>query len=128
MLLWLPLLWPARHLPAPGEVELQVLDVGQGLSVLVRTASHRLLYDMGPAMPEGFDAGERVVLPALRALGVGELDLAVVSHGDNDHAGGFDAVRRGIPVGTTYAPAGAPVAGTRPCVAGQGDRPKGWPR
>ena len=118
LLLWLPLLWPARHLPAPGEVELQVLDVGQGLSVLVRTASHRLLYDMGPAMPEGFDAGERVVLPALRALGVGELDLAVVSHGDNDHAGGFDAVRRGIPVGTTYAPAGAPVAGTRPCVAG----------
>ncbi|MGH8085806.1 MAG: DNA internalization-related competence protein ComEC/Rec2 [Lysobacter sp.] len=118
LLLWLPLLWPARHLPAQGEAELQVLDVGQGLSVLVRTAHHSLLYDMGPAMPEGFDAGERVVLPALRALGVGQLDLAVVSHGDNDHAGGFGAVRRRVPIGAAYAPEGAPTADTRPCVAG----------
>ncbi|MEG3184802.1 DNA internalization-related competence protein ComEC/Rec2 [Novilysobacter erysipheiresistens] len=119
LLLWLPLLLPARHLPARGEAELRVLDVGQGLSVLVRTAHHSLLYDMGPAMPAGFDAGERVVLPALRALGVGQLDLAVVSHGDNDHAGGFDAVRRAVPVGAAYAPEGAPLVGTRPCVAGR---------
>src|SRR5690606_17419702 len=70
LLLWLPLLWPARGLPQPGAAELVVLDVGQGLSVLVRTARHSLLYDMGPAQPEGFDAGERVAVPALRALGV----------------------------------------------------------
>jgi len=119
LLLLLPLLWPARHLPAPGEAELQVLDVGQGLSVLVRTASRSLLFDMGPALPEGFDAGERVVLPALRALGVGQLDVAVVSHGDNDHAGGFGAVRRGVPVGVAYAPEGLPMTDSRPCVAGR---------
>ena len=118
-LLWLPLLWPSRNLPVPGEAELQVLDVGQGLSILVRTASHALLYDMGPAVPEGFDAGERVVLPALHALGVRRLDVAVVSHGDGDHAGGFEAVKRGLPVGEAFAPEGAPVAGTQPCVAGR---------
>lgn len=118
LLLWLPLLWPARNPPAPGEAELHVLDVGQGLSVLVRTAHHSLLYDMGPAMPQGFDAGERVVLPALYALGVRRLDLAVASHGDNDHAGGFGAIQRGFPIGQAYAPDGSPVVGTRPCVAG----------
>jgi competence protein ComEC len=118
LLLWLPLLWPARQLPAPGEVELQVLDVGQGLSVLVRTAEHSLLYDMGPATPGGWDSGERVVVPALRALGVRRLDLAVVSHGDGDHAGGFEAVRREVPVARASAPDGAPVDGTAPCVAG----------
>src|SRR3546814_16678241 len=67
LLLWLPLLWPSRGLPGQGEAELVVLDVGQGLSVLVRTARHGLLYDMGPAQPDGFDAGERVGVPSLRA-------------------------------------------------------------
>ncbi|MGQ4659421.1 DNA internalization-related competence protein ComEC/Rec2 [Lysobacter sp. F6437] len=119
LLLWLPLLWPDRNLPGPGAAELQMLDVGQGLSVLVRTANHSLLYDMGPAMPDGFDAGERVVLPALYALGVRRLDMAVVSHGDSDHAGGFGAVRRGFPVAAARAPEGAPVPDTASCVAGQ---------
>lgn len=119
LLLWLPLLWPARDLPASGEVEVRVLDVGQGSSVLVRTAHHSLLYDMGPATPNGFDSGERVVLPALRALGVGRLDRAVVSHADNDHGGGFDAVRKRIGITLANAPEDSGVADTRPCVAGE---------
>ena len=119
LLLWLPLLWPDRRLPAPGEAELTVLDVGQGLSVLVRTARHSLLYDMGPAIPDGFDAGERVDVPALHALGVRALDAAIVSHGDNDHAGGFPAVARAFPPRLAYTPDGAPpLPGGRPCVAG----------
>jgi len=118
LLLWLPLLWPARGLPPEGAAELVVLDVGQGLSVLVRTARHSLLYDMGPAQPEGFDAGERVAVPSLRALGVRRLDAAIVSHGDNDHAGGFDAVRRAYPVPVAFAPDGAGIDGTRDCLAG----------
>lgn len=117
VLLWLPLLWPDRRLPAHGEAELQVLDVGQGMAILVRTANHALLYDMGPAAP-GYDAGERVVLPALRALGVRRLDRAVASHGDGDHAGGFDAVVAALPVGRTEAPDGAPVAVGHHCIAG----------
>ncbi|RFP61089.1 DNA internalization-related competence protein ComEC/Rec2 [Luteimonas weifangensis] len=119
LLLWLPLLWPQRDLPAPGAAELVVVDVGQGLSVLVRTARHALLYDMGAAQPDGFDAGEQVVVPALHALGVRRLDVAVVSHGDNDHAGGFAAVARAFPPRLAVTPEGAPpLPQGRPCVAG----------
>lgn len=120
LLLWLPLLWPDRDLPKAGEAELLVIDVGQGLSVLVRTRAHALLYDMGPAVHDGFDAGERAVVPALHALGVRRLDGAVVSHGDNDHAGGLEAVRREFPIAALFAPDGVALpAASRGCVAGQ---------
>ena len=120
MLLWLPLLWPDRELPAHGEVELLVIDVGQGLSVLVRTRQHALLYDTGPAVRDGFDAGERAVVPALRAMGVARLDRVVVSHGDNDHAGGFPAVRNVVPIAQSFTPHGSPVLAGEACVARQG--------
>ncbi len=119
LLLLLPLLWPSRDLPPQGEAQLLVIDVGQGLSVLVRTAHHSLLYDMGPATRDGYDAGERAVVPSLHALGVHALDAAVVSHGDNDHAGGWPAVSRAIPVLAMLAPAGSPVPGIANCEAGQ---------
>jgi len=118
LLLWLPLLWPDRERPRVGEVELVVIDVGQGLSALVRTANHTLLFDAGPAVDEGFDAGERAVVPALRALGVPRLDALVVSHGDNDHAGGVDAVRDSLPVRTVLAPPGSPVDAHAACLTG----------
>lgn len=117
-LLLLPLLWPDRQLPRHGEAEAVVLDVGQGLAVLVRTAHHVLLYDMGPMVPHGFDAGERVVVPSLQALGVRRLDVAVVSHGDADHAGGLDAVRRRMPPAVLFAAGEAAVEGAAPCLAG----------
>ncbi|MFT4177919.1 MAG: DNA internalization-related competence protein ComEC/Rec2 [Thermomonas sp.] len=119
LLLWLPLLCPPRELPEQGEAELTVIDVGQGLAVLVRTANHALLYDMGPALPDGFDAGERAVLPALRGMGVSQLSAAVISHGDNDHAGGWPAVAREMPVAALLAPAGSTVPGIAQCRAGQ---------
>lgn len=113
LLLWLPLLWPSLHLPRRGEFELVVIDVGQGLSVLVRTRGHNLLYDMGPAKPDGFDAGASAVVPALHALGVRELDRAVVSHGDNDHAGGYPAVMQAFPAALTWYPDGMRSPATR---------------
>jgi competence protein ComEC len=119
-LLWLPLSWPDRDLPREGEAELVVIDVGQGLSVLVRTAGHSLLYDMGPAVVDGFDAGERAVVPSLRALGVRRLDRAVVSHADNDHAGGYASVIRELPIGAAWRPEGSPEpAEGRRCRAGE---------
>ncbi len=119
MLLWLPLLWPSRALPPHGAFRIDVLDVGQGLSALVRTKSHALLFDMGPASHDGYDAGERAVVPALRALGVRALDVAVVSHADNDHAGGWDAVRRALPVRDSHAPEGSPTPVASRCIAGR---------
>ncbi len=120
LLLWLPLLWPDRRLPAPGEAELVVVDVGQGLAVVVRTASHALLFDAGPAVRDGFDAGERAVVPALHALGVARLDRVVISHGDNDHAGGWEAVREVFPAAKVLAPDGLALPGSKPCLAGSG--------
>lgn len=90
--LWLPLLLPRIDRPAPGAFELAVLDVGQGLAVLVRTHGHVLAYDAGPAPSGGVDTGASVVAPTLLALGHRRLDALVVSHGDNDHAGGAPAL------------------------------------
>ena len=96
-LLVVPLVLPRGEPPPDGAFELDVIDVGQGLSVLVRTSGHALLYDAGPAPPNGIDMGEAAVVPALTALGVARLDRVVVSHGDNDHAGGVRAVVRRFP-------------------------------
>lgn len=119
-LLLLPQLWPLPNRPAHGDVELSVLDVGQGLSVLVRTRHHALLYDAGARFPSGFDLGDAAVVPALHALGVRALDGLVVSHADNDHAGGVDAVRRALPPKTLWTsdPRIAPEQSV-PCRAGQ---------
>ena len=116
--LLLPMLYPDRQLPEHGQAELTVVDVGQGLSVIIRTARHTLLYDAGPATPEGFDAGERAVLPSLHALGVQRLDAAILSHGDNDHAGGVAAVQAALPIARVLGPQGMPAPRSSPCRAG----------
>ncbi len=84
------LLWqPVR--PAAGQFEMLAADIGQGNAVLVRTASHALLYDTGPRFSRESDAGNRVLVPLLRALGE-KIDLLVLSHRDSDHTGGAPAV------------------------------------
>ncbi|PWU28999.1 DNA internalization-related competence protein ComEC/Rec2 [Pseudomonas sp. RW407] len=94
--LLLPMFWPHSSAPAHGYAEVRVLDVGQGLSVLVRTRNHAWLYDAGPRRGE-FDLGEVAVLPTLRGLGVRRLDVLLLSHADNDHAGGARAVLAALP-------------------------------
>jgi len=85
VLLWQPLR------PAAGDFELLAADIGQGNAVLVRTAGHALLYDAGPRFSRESDAGHRVLVPLLRALGE-RLDWLVLSHRDADHVGGAAAV------------------------------------
>ena len=92
-----PLLVSHREAPPqPGDLRMTVLDVGQGLAVLVETASHRLLYDTGPASLTGSDAGTRLVVPYLRSRGIGSLDGVVLSHDDRDHSGGLAAVMQAM--------------------------------
>ncbi|WP_372656587.1 DNA internalization-related competence protein ComEC/Rec2 [Hydrogenophaga sp.] len=115
LLLWPALLWtPPR--PAPGEFELLALDVGQGGAVLVRTASHTLLYDTGPRYASGGDAGQQVVVPLLRAMGE-QPDTVLVSHRDSDHAGGSDSVRAAFPAAQWLSSFDADAQ--RRCLAGQ---------
>jgi competence protein ComEC len=120
LLLFFPLLWPPRQLPVDGAFQVWVLDVGQGLSVLLRTREHALVYDTGARYPSGFDLGEATVLPSIHALGITRLDMLMISHGDNDHAGGAEAVAAAFPEAPRYAgePARMPLP-MRQCVAGQ---------
>ncbi|MBC2657043.1 DNA internalization-related competence protein ComEC/Rec2 [Pseudomonas sp. MSSRFD41] len=89
--------WPPQPRVPFGEAEVWQLDVGQGLSFVLRTRSHAMLYDAG-ARSGDFDLGERVVVPTLQRLGIRQLDLMLLSHADNDHAGGALAVQRALPV------------------------------
>ena len=120
LLLFLPLLWPVRTVPVDGAFRAWVLDVGQGLSVLVQTHDHAMVYDAGARFPSGFDLGQSVVLPSLHALGINRLDLLMISHGDNDHAGGARSVAQAFPQAMRYAgePARMPMP-MRQCLAGQ---------
>lgn len=119
-LLFLPLLWPARHPPDSGAFQAWVLDVGQGLSVVVRTRDHALVYDTGARYPSEYDLGSSVVIPSLYALGIDRLDVLMVSHADNDHAGGAPAVAAAFPSALHYS--GEPERmriPMKPCLAGQ---------
>jgi len=111
--------------PAAGEAWITTYDVGQGLAVLVRTASRALLYDAGPAWGAEADGGSRVILPALAGAGVARLDLMVISHEDTDHLGGATTVLDSLEVGalaSSLAPGhalNALAAAPRRCAAGE---------
>jgi competence protein ComEC len=98
-MVWLlPLFLIVPLLPPSGAFRVTVLDVGQGLAVLVQTHAHALLYDTGPRFNDSADAGERIIAPMLRAIGVERLDGMIVSHQDSDHSGGALSVLQTVPV------------------------------
>lgn len=120
MLLLAPLLWPPVQRPAPGGFRIWALDVGQGLAVLVETRHHLMAYDAGARYSSGYDLGAAVVVPAIHASGAAPLDLLIISHGDNDHAGGAVAVAQAFPVARRLS--GEPARmryASRSCHAGQ---------
>jgi competence protein ComEC len=90
MLLPMLLLLPPR--PLPGELWLTLLDVGQGLAVVVCTSDHALVYDSGPSFNPDSDAGSRIVVPYLRGEGIRALDALVITHDDDDHSGGAHSI------------------------------------
>ncbi|HEX7044667.1 MAG TPA: DNA internalization-related competence protein ComEC/Rec2 [Burkholderiales bacterium] len=131
-LLLAPRGWPARAVgaiwmlpmflvrppaPAPGEAWFTLLDVGQGLAAVVRTAEHVLLYDTGPRWSARSDAGRTVVVPYLRSQGVARIDALVLSHGDSDHVGGTASVLADIDVARIIS--GAPGIAGEPCRGGE---------
>ncbi len=130
-LLLAPRGWPGRALgaiwllpmfvvrpptPGEGEVWFTLLDVGQGLSAIVRTETHLLVFDTGARWSRRSDAGRAVVIPYLRANGIGRIDTLVVSHGDNDHAGGAASILASVPVSRVLS--GAPNVAGEACRAG----------
>lgn len=105
------LLLPLAGTAADGGVEIAFIDVGQGDAVALRTPAGRwLLVDAGDR-DDGWDAGERRVLPFLRARGVRRLEALILTHPHADHVGGAAAVMRALPVGRVIDP-GMPAGST----------------
>ena len=123
--LMLPLLAPHVDRPPPGRFETVVVDVGQGTAVLVRTANYLLVYDAGPQYTPEADAGQRVLLPLLRARGERAVDHLVLSHRDLDHVGGAASLIKAVPVRQmsssleTFHPLRAMLPAHQRCDAGQ---------
>ncbi|MGH8278254.1 MAG: DNA internalization-related competence protein ComEC/Rec2 [Gammaproteobacteria bacterium] len=118
LVLWLPLFFVRPLAIPPGGFNFALLDVGQGLSTVVRTASHTLIYDTGPGFSES-DTGQRVVMPWLQSRGLGAPDLIIVSHGDNDHAGGLRSLHERWPQVLVLSGEPERVIGTQRCARGQ---------
>ncbi len=121
ILLLMPLVMTRGAAPAHGSAWFSLLDVGQGLAAVVQTRRHLLVYDTGPRFPSGFNTGDAVLAPLLRTRGIRFVDRLVISHGDNDHIGGAEALYAQIPVYGIRIPAPQQIhwARSRRCAHGQ---------
>ncbi|WP_432459214.1 MULTISPECIES: DNA internalization-related competence protein ComEC/Rec2 [unclassified Agarivorans] len=105
-LAWLSLLmfvpvWPSSLAP-DDSWQIIVLDVGQGLSVVVIQQDEALIYDSGPRYRSGFSYAQSVTIPLLVDQSVNRLPWLVFSHGDNDHAGGRFVLEQHYPEAKRY--------------------------
>ncbi len=105
---------------APG-FYLTLLDVGQGLSLVIRTAHHVMVYDTGPSFQGIVDSGRDVVVPYLESQGISTIDVMMISHGDNDHSGGAAAIAGALEVKAVFTsiPEKFINLGARACAEGQ---------
>jgi competence protein ComEC len=97
VLCFLPLYLYTPSKIAYGEVKFTQLDVGQGACSVLQTTNHTLIYDTGPK-GFGFDAGSQVLVPFLKYERIKQIDLLIISHADNDHIGGTQALMTSMPV------------------------------
>ena len=115
---WLGLVWmlpmiAMRPAPVgPGAYRMTMLDVGHGLSVVVETARHVLVYDTGPPVGTRLDAVALAVLPYLAGHGHHTVHRVVLSHGDADHIGGYARLADSLAIETMVA--NGPVGSHRP--------------
>ncbi len=91
-----------RRRPPPAPLAAYFLDVGHGDAILLRSRAGDVLVDAGGDPSGRYDVGARIVVPALRALGVRRLAAVFVTHPHPDHYRGVAAVARAFPVGALY--------------------------
>jgi competence protein ComEC len=94
--------------PATSSLVVDFIAVGQGDAILIRLPSGQaVLIDAGPRVSTErgvWDAGEKILLPYFRSIGIHRLELIVLTHGDIDHIGGAPALINTIPVGAVIVP------------------------
>lgn len=98
IILILATFFPAYKRVSTGDARIDILDVGQGLAVVVQTAKHLLIYDTGVKFYQGGDMGKLAIIPYLNSLGVRKLDTVVISHPDLDHRGGLPSLEEKYPI------------------------------
>lgn len=124
-LMLLPMFFIMPETPPLGASKLLIFDVGQGLAVAVQTHSHALLFDTGPDFNGEANSGNRILVPALRGLGIAQLDGLILSHNDLDHTGGATSVLQAMPINWVDSSLDfdneilRPVKDSRHCVDGQ---------
>jgi len=85
-----------EHQKRNNEWQVSVLDVGQGLSVVIEKNGHAILYDTGASYPSGFNMVESVISPYFQYRGIETIDHLILSHADNDHAGGLSFIDKQV--------------------------------
>lgn len=98
-LLLLPILHSTLR---PAQWQLHLIDVGQGLAVLLQYGDRGLLYDAGPRYG-AYSATASQVLPYLRQRGIKRLDYLLLSHDDSDHTGDWTLLQKAYPHVRLYA-------------------------
>lgn len=121
ILTFIPLYFFPQPLASEKKVIFTLLDVGQGLSAIIRTQNHTLVFDTGARFSDRFDMGKAVILPYLRHEGIQMIDTLIVSHKDNDHMGGAHTILKHFPVRQilTSTPEYFPAKSAEFCYRGQ---------
>ena len=86
----------ANHIQTQSRWYLHMLDVGQGLAIVVEKNGRGIIYDTGARFGD-FTYAKRSIIPFLQARGITHIDKIIISHGDNDHSGGLSAMREYAP-------------------------------
>ncbi len=91
-------LFPPKDTVKQNEVRINILDVGQGLGIVVSTANHTLIYDTGMKFYHGGDMARLAIIPYLMHQGIKKLDKVIISHPDLDHRGGLASLESTYPI------------------------------
>jgi competence protein ComEC len=85
LVVWL--MWPAwpmaRWFGEPPLLRIDMLAVGDGSCYVLRSAGHTLVFDAGSSTD--LDAGRRSIIPAMRRMGVRNIDAIAITHPNLDH-------------------------------------------
>ncbi len=90
-----------------GSAEITALDVGEGTSVVVRTARHALVYGTGDSYGTDGRMADSVVVPFLRSAGIRAIDRLVIPRASPVAGAGVAALWAEMPVLETLTEEGA---------------------
>ncbi|MEY3220699.1 MAG: hypothetical protein RIT27_2056 [Pseudomonadota bacterium] len=116
--LFLPAFFPHIDKPKKGDIKFDLLEVGQGLSAVIQTEHHVLVYDTAPAYEEKVIA-ESTLIPFLRGKGIKEISRLIISHHHFDHAGGVSALQEAFQIGDILSSEPQKTMGASYCKSGQ---------